>query len=426
MDRISPASAELVVPQNPGRRNLPASPERSEPFVARQPMFDRRMRVAGYELLFRAGFVTDAAVIDDVAATANVMLNVFTEIGPERILGAHPGWINVSREFLLRGLASVAPPGLVGLEILEDQVIDDEFIAAVTELKGQGYRLALDDFEYSPEAEPLLDLVDVVKLDVIALGRASFSDHVKRARRHGLTVLAEKVETHDDHDFCMALGCDLFQGYFYRRPKLFAPARLNANRAALMQVISALHDPYAELQELERLIARDVALSVRLLRYINSAFFGLNCEVTSIGQAVALLGIENLQRWATLTVFASIDGKPAELTITALTRGRFCERAGERIRGAEPSQLFTLGLFSVIEALLDTPIEEVLRSIPFPQQMRDALVAHAGEMGRLIDCVTALEVGDFARADELIPGCARAHTEAMIWAHEAADPLLGN
>ena len=415
------------MPRNRRRRNPPpAPPERSELFVARQPMFDRRMRVAGYELLFRAGFVSEAAVIDDVAATANVMLNVFTEIGPERILGSHPGWINVSRDFLLRGLATVAPPGLVGLEILEDQVIDDEFIASVVELKEQGYQLALDDFEYSPEAEPLLDLVDVVKLDVLALGRERFSEHVTRARRHGLAVLAEKVETHEDHEFCMAAGCDLFQGYFYRRPKLFAPARLNANRAALMQLIAALHDPYAELHELERLIARDVALSVRLLRYINSAFFGLHCEVTSIGQAVALLGIENLQRWATLTVFASIDGKPAELTITALTRGRFCELAGTRIRGAEPSQLFTLGLFSVIEALLDTPIEEVLKSIPFPQQMRDALVAHAGEMGRLLDCVTALEMGDFARADERIPGCARAHTEAMIWANEAADPLLGN
>jgi c-di-GMP phosphodiesterase len=427
MDRISPASAEVVVPRNRRRRPAPtAPPERSELFVARQPMFDRRMRVAGYELLFRAGFVAEAGVIDDVAATANVMLNVFTEIGPERILGPHPGWINVSRDFLLRGLASVAPPGIIGLEILEDQVIDDEFIASVAELKEAGYRLALDDFEYSPEAEPLLALVDVVKLDVLALGRERFSEHVRRARRHGLVVLAEKVETHEDHEYCMAEGCDLFQGYFYRRPKLFAPARLNANRAALMQLIAALHDPYAELQELERLIARDVALSVRLLRYINSAFFGLHCEVTSIGQAVALLGIENLQRWATLTVFASIDGKPAELTITALTRGRFCELAGSRVRGAEPSQLFTLGLFSVIEALLDTPIEEVLKSIPFPQQMRDALVAHVGEMGRLLDCVTALEIGDFGRADELIPGCARAHTEAMIWANEAADPLLVN
>ena len=335
MPPTSPARAELDALGEPPRRARAAP--RSDLFVARQPMFDRRMCVAGYELLFRAGFVHEAAVIDDVAATASVMLNVFNEIGPERLLGPHPGWINVSREFLIRGLVEVAPPGLIGLEILEDQVIDAELITAVEQLKGLGYRLALDDFEYGPEADALLGLVDMVKLDILALGRARFSAHVACARKRGLAVLAEKVETHEDHEYCMAAGCDLFQGYFYRRPKLFTPtpARLDANRAALMQVIAALHDPTAELQDLERLIARDVALSVRLLQYINSAFFGLHCEVTSIGQAIALLGIENLQRWATLTVFASIDGKPAELTITALTRDGSASSPGPRVRGAE-------------------------------------------------------------------------------------------
>jgi c-di-GMP phosphodiesterase len=425
MPRISPDRAELDAPGDQPRRESAAP--RSQLFVARQPIFDRRMRVAGYELLFRAGYVAEAAVIDDVAATASVMLNVFNEIGPERILGSHPGWINVSRDFLIRGLVEVAPPGLIGLEILEDQVIDAELITAVEQLKGLGYRLSLDDFEYSPESEALLRLVDMVKLDILALGPARFSAHVACARRHGLAVLAEKVETHEDHEYCMAAGCDLFQGYFYRRPKLFAatPGRVDANRAALMEVIAALNDSNAELHDLERLIARDVALSVRLLRYINSAFFGLHCEVTSIGQAVTLLGIENLQRWATLTVFASIDGKPAELTITALTRARFCELAGAHIRGVEGSQLFTLGLFSVIEALLDAPIEEVLKSIPFPQQMCDALIEHSGDMGRLIDCVTALETGDFDHAEELMPGCGRSHTDAIIWANDASDPLFG-
>lgn len=383
------------------------------------------MRVAGYELLFRPGIVTDASVTDDVSSTANVMLNVFTEIGPERILGPHPGWINVSREFVLRGFAEVAPPGLVGLEILENQLIDDAFVTAVAGLKEQGYRLSLDDFEYSAAAEPLLEIVDMLKLDIMMLGRPRFEAHVAQARRHGLAVLAEKVETDDDHAFCMAAGCDLFQGYFYRRPKLFAPVRVEANRAALMQLIAALHDPAIELQELEVMIACDVVLSVRLLRYINSAFFGIAREVTSIGQAVALLGIENLKRWATLTVFASIDGKPAELTVTALTRGRFCELAGARMTAAEPSQLFTLGLFSVIEALLDTPIEEVLETIPFPQHMRDALVDHRGRMGRLLDCVNALEMGEFERAAVLVPGCAEAHTAAIVWANDAADPLFG-
>jgi c-di-GMP phosphodiesterase len=179
-----------------------------------------------------------------------------------------------------------------------------------------------------------------------------------------------------------------------------------------------------ELHQLERLVARDVMLSFRLLRYINSAFFGLRCEVSSIAQALALLGIENLKRWATLTIFASIDGKPPELTVTALIRARFCERSGENILAATSSELFTLGLFSVIDALMDTPIEEVLASIPFPEDMRYALIAHSGEMGRLLDCVTALEAGDFDRAQALVPGCGQLYVESIIWANDAADPLF--
>jgi c-di-GMP-related signal transduction protein len=396
----------------------------SEIFVARQPIFDRRMRVAGYELLFREGSEGDAVVVDDVAATATVMLNAFTEIGLERILGSHTGWINVSRELLLGDLAAAAPPGLIGLEILEDQVIDDQLVAAVDELRRQGYRLALDDFQHSLDVERLLPLVDVVKLDIAQLGREGLLEQAAYVRRHGKAVLAEKVETHTDHAYCLNTGCDLFQGYFYRRPELLSHRSIDANRLSLLQLIAALQDPRIELRELERLIARDVVLSFRLLRYINSAFFGLRCEVSSIGQAVALLGIQNLKRWATLTVFTSIEGKPSELTVTALIRARFCELAAARATSATASELFTLGLFSVIDALLDTPIQDLLASIPFPEEMRDALIAHDGEMGELLDCVTALENADFDCAEALMPNCGALHLESIIWANDAADPLF--
>jgi EAL and modified HD-GYP domain-containing signal transduction protein len=398
----------------------------AEVFVARQPIFNRKLEVAGYELLFRGGSVSEALVASSEGATATVVLNSFTEIGLERIVGAHTAWVNVSREFILSGLARTVPPGLVGLEILEDQVIDDSFIAALQSLKEQGYRLALDDFEYGPHAEPLLSLVDVVKLDLLALGRERLARHVELLKPYGVMLLAEKLETRGDHAYCAEIGCDLFQGFFFRQPELVRDRGIAANRLALLQVVSALQDPDVDFSDLEHLIARDVALSFRLLRYINSAFFGLHCEVRSIGHAVALLGVENLRHWATLSVLASIDDKPPELTVTALVRARFCELAGaDRLAEQSPSELFTLGLFSVIDALMDAPIVDVLASIPFPQEMREALITHGGERGELLRCVSALEAADFDEAQATVPNAGELYLEALVWANDAATPLFG-
>ena len=397
----------------------------TEVFVARQPIFNRRLEVAGYELLFRGGPVSEALVSSSEGATATVVLNSFTEIGLERIVGPHTAWVNVSREFVLSGLARTVPPGLVGLEILEDQVIDDRFTDALRALKTQGYRIALDDFEYTQGAESLLGLVDVVKLDMLRLGRERLAWHVERLRPYGMALLAEKLETRADHAYCADVGCDLFQGFFFRQPELVRDRGIAANRLSLLQVVAALQDPAVDFTELEHLISRDIALSFRLLRYINSAFFGLHCEVRSIGHALTLLGVENLRHWATLSVLASIDDKPPELTVTALVRARFCELASEQVPSATPGEMFTLGLFSVIDALMDAPIVDVLASIPFPQEMREALIAHGGQSGMLLECVNALEAADFDQAQAIVPNAGELYLESLVWANDAAAPLFG-
>jgi EAL and modified HD-GYP domain-containing signal transduction protein len=395
-----------------------------EVFVARQPIFDRHLNVAGYELLFRGGEARSALVSDSEGATASVVLSSFTEIGLEKIVGSNPAWVNVSREFVLEGLARTMPPKVVGLEILEDELLDERFVHALIELKRLGYRLALDDFQYSVSAERLLGLVDVVKLDVLALGREGLAREVERLKPYAMTLLAEKVESHEDHAYCAELGFELFQGFFFCRPELLHNRGIVANRASMLEVVAALQDPSVQLHRVEQMISRDVGLSFRLLRYINSAFFGLRFEISSIGQALALLGLENLKRWATLTVLASVDGKPPELTVTALVRARFCERAGRLLPGPRPGELFTLGLFSVIDALMDAPIEDVVKLIPFPPDMREALTERRGEKGALLQCVTALEAGDFDRAQKLVAGAGDHYVEALIWATDAAGPLF--
>jgi len=397
-------------------------------YVARQPIFDRRMRVVGYELLFRDSTANSANVQDQEAATARVVLNSLTEIGLKRIVGARGAWIKVPRELMDRGLVALLPRRAV-VEIMKGQVGDAETAATVAELKREGRRVALDHYRFSPEAEALLELVDVAKLDLIDLGREGFIAELARLKRYGVTVLAERVENQQDHAFCREAGCELFQGYFFCRPEVMHGRRIDASRLAVLELLTVLEDPSVELSDLQNRIAIDVRLSVRLLRFINSAFFGLAQPVRSIAQAIALLGVENLRRWAALTLFAGVAGKPTELTVTALTRARFCQLAGdhigvERLGGANGNELFTVGLFSVLDALMDAPIEYALAGIPLAPDIRDALIHHHGPMGQLLDCLMALQEADFERAEALFAPAGPIYMSALAWADETAAPLF--
>jgi EAL and modified HD-GYP domain-containing signal transduction protein len=236
-------------------------------------------------------------------------------------------------------------------------------------------------------------------------------------------VLAEKVETKEAHKYCLALGCDLFQGFFYQEPELLRQRRIELTAGSMLQVISALQNSQLQFDELEPLIAHDLPLSLRLLRYINSAFFSLRHEVTSVRQALVLLGMENVRRWATLTVMGSIEGKTPELTSTALIRARFCELAGVA-SGMDGPGLFTIGMFSLIDAMLDLSLEEVTEELPFPNEMRVALLRHAGPMGRVLDAATSLEGGYFGDAKLLVPNAGELYVESLLWAQRASGALF--
>lgn len=393
-------------------------------FIARQPIFDRKLDVVGYELLFRGrGYAGDGLSDDPERATATVVLNSFTELELKRIVGHKTAWVNVGRDFVVDGLAQAIPAGLGGLEVSEAERFDEELVDALCELKVQGYRLALDGFGPESGAASALDLFDVVKLNVIELGHDGLSHAMQRLEGQDCQVLAHRVATHPDHEFCVELGCDLFQGYFFCQPAVVGTRSISANRLALLQVVAALQRPDVELSDVEQLIARDVALSFRMLRYVNSAFFGVRSEVRSIGHALALLGLENARRWATLSVLASVDDKPTELTLTALTRARFCELAGEELGLASGAELFTLGLFSVIDALMDTPMQDVVESLPLADDMREALVHRSGPLGELLDAAAAREQGE--SGGTIVPHADELYLRAVIWANTAAESLFG-
>jgi c-di-GMP phosphodiesterase len=398
-------------------------------FIARQPIFNHKLNVVGYELLFRGrGYAADALIDDAERATATVVLNTLTELDMDRIVAGKTAWVNVSREFVLGDLIQAVPPSVVGLEIPETESFDDEMVEALGDLKRAGYKLALDDFRYREGSDAVLELLDVVKLSMPELGRQQMRELAARLRKDGGfsgKILADKLGTRPDHEVCIAAGYDQFQGYFFCRPAVVGTRGISANRLALLQVVGALNDPAIELSEIEQLVARDVALSFRLLRYVNSAYFGLRGDVRSIGQALALLGLENVRRWATLSTLATIDNKPTELTLTALIRARFCELAGAHRGIGSSAELFTLGLFSVIDGMMDAPMHDVVASLPLAEDMREALVSRQGQMGQLLNCVTELETGEDGPAIGFIGDAGDIYLEALMWANSASESLFG-
>ncbi|HLI59622.1 MAG TPA: EAL domain-containing protein [Solirubrobacteraceae bacterium] len=394
----------------------------SHAYVARQPIFDRDREVVGYELLFRDSPAAAASIADDRAATGRVVLDTLTELGLDHVVGSKLAWINVSRDFLLDGLVGALPVERVALEILEDQTVDDELIRAVVAAREQGFQIALDDFALGAGGDRLLHHVDVIKLDMMALGRDGLADHVRRLRHLDVELLAEKVETPEDHAFARDLGCHRFQGFFYRRPELLSRRRIDVGRTSLMRLICRLQDPATTLEEIQREVSHDIGLSVRLLRYINSAAIGIGHEVSSVARAVTLLGPGRLRRWAALTAFAGLARERSELTRTALVRGRLCELCDEG-QVSSGAQRFTLGLFSVMDALTDATLEDALDAVPFPPDMRAALLEHTGPMGRLLGAVIALEEGAFERAEALAPLSGPHYIDALAWADETVAAL---
>ncbi len=371
----------------------------SEALIGRQPIYDRRLGVVGYELLFRrAG--EGQAVVDGNQATSQVIVNTFIEIGLDVLVGEHLAFINFTADLLLASDRLTLPPDRVVIEVLEDVEARPEIVDRLQALAARGYTIALDDVvAYDAALEPLLDVAQVVKVDVLATDRARLPGLVDRLRRRGRRLIAEKVETQQDFDALRALGFDYFQGYFFARPDLVRQHRSPGNRAALLFLLAKLQDREVDFRELERIIAWDVTLSYKLLRFINSAYYALPSRVDSIRQAIALLGTRTVATWVTLLVMAGVDDKPRELMTTALVRATMCERLG-RARGADdPDRFFMVGLLSVLDALLDQPMAAIVASLPLADDVAGALVAREGSLGEALVSTLAYERGQWERLD---------------------------
>ena len=394
--------------------------------VARQPILDAQLRVVGYELLVRRPGARPAQVVDSQAATSNVIVDSFMEIGLDELVGEHLAYLNVSREFLMSVRPLPLPPDRVVIELLENQVIDEELLTVLRELVADGFTIALDDFRYTPEAEPLLDLARIVKLDVLALDEDELLDQVAmlRRRRPRLSLLAEKVETRADFDRCRILGFDAFQGYFFARPSLTHGRGVPTQCLGALGAVASLNT-VEDFDDLERIITRDVGLSLRLLRYANSAYVFLPRRVGSVREALVMLGARQVRRWATVVVLAGSPDAPHVLLVTGLIRAKMCQLLSGAGDEQSADRFFTVGLFSVVDALVDAPMGEVLATLPFSEDIVTALQQHHGPSGELLGSVLAYEHGDFEAVAEPAPSPGRptfasAYRDAVTWADGTA------
>lgn len=394
-------------------------------FIGRQAIYDKKLKVSAYELLSRSNTKHNEAFVGEHNAnhaTTLVMLNALTEIGLPQLVGEHPAFINFTYDFLTDEYKIPDLHNQIVLEILEDVEVTDELIAAVKKLSKSGYMIALDDFIFHEKMLPLVEIADIIKIDIIQLDEQGIREHVAKLKPYNVRLLAEKVETQEEYELCKELDFDYFQGYFFCEPKIVEGQRAPANRATIINLLAQLQNPEVHIEALEELISQDLALSYRLLKYINSAAFALSREVHSIHHAIVMLGLNTIRSLANLMLMSNIDDKPHDLLVIAIVRARMCEELSLHINKKIKDTYFTVGLFSVIDVLMDSSMEDIVSQLPLSSEITDALLEQEGVIGEALKCCIAFERADwdnvqFQDLDEQT--IQDAYFNAVIWSNDA-------
>lgn len=362
-------------------------------FVGRQPIFNQRIEVIAYELLFRGNTKDNhAMILGGDTASAQVMMNVFGEMGLTDILGEHKGFINFTEGLLLRENRPFFPKRKIVIEVLEDVEVTPKLIHALRLLKEDGFIIALDDYVFNPKLEPLEEFADIIKVDIMAVGPKQMVTHSQRLKQKGIKLLAEKVETRQQFEFCLKLGFDYFQGYFFAKPTIIEGKRLPQNKLTVLELLSSVYDPDIDMHKLSDIIGKDVSLSQKLLKFVAETS-GPNVKISSIHDAVLRFGLNRLKSWASMLVLSGVDDKPVELFITALTRAKFCELVAQKLKQQMIERYFTVGLFSCLDAVMDTSMNELLAKLGLEQDIEAALLRGEGDLGISLNLVKGLERG---------------------------------
>lgn len=362
-------------------------------YIARQPILNREQETYGYEMLFRSGPENFFHCDDpDLASCQTIDLSLL--MGSAALTGPHPAFINCTRNILLRDIITLLPRDRVVIEVLENMPADEEVIAACDRLLRSGYLIALDDYVPTPDTMRLLPFASMVKVDFLASDAARQAAVAAEMRRRGIRLVAEKVETREQFQFALSLGYHYFQGYFFCKPQSLQMQDIPCSKLSYVQVLSIANREGYDVDALERAILREPSLCYRLLRYLNSAAFGL-FPIRSIRHALSLLGQREIRKWISIVMAISISGdRPSELISCTLTRARVCE-AFATASGDDSSGAFMVGIMSLMDAILDCPMDVVIAQLPLTPQCKDALRGGDDSLGKLLRLAICCERGEW-------------------------------
>jgi EAL and modified HD-GYP domain-containing signal transduction protein len=393
-------------------------------YMARQPILDLRGQVHGYELLFRAG--PEAAFRGDGDLATRTVLDNTVLFGIEKLTCGLSAFVNCTMESLTGNLVHILPPSSTVLEILETLEPTPELIECCSSLKEAGYRIALDDFVWKPEAAGLVALADYIKVDFIETRPYKREELLKRLRGKKIKFIAEKVETLEDHQQACKEGFTLFQGYYFCRPVLLKNRKIPANRFSYIRILQLLHDDPLDLGELGLLVKQDASLTYRLLRLVNSPVSAIRQEVSSIESALVVVGEDTFRRIATLAIASELNaGRPPEILRMAFVRARFCEQAAE-LCGLGSTEQYLLGMVSLFPAILHIAMPELVRALPLRDGIREALLGVPCLESSLLAWAEARERADWEKSETIASSnglsqveLIRCYGEAMLWAEAA-------
>jgi EAL and modified HD-GYP domain-containing signal transduction protein len=404
-----------------------APAKQGQVFVARQPILNRDRRVYGYELLFRPPVSEETNAALDQSA-AKVISDALLAIGLDTLTDGRQAFVNVSRRLLLGGVPNVLPPDRVVLSLGADIEADKEVLEACQDLKQKGYALAIDDFVPNEWTADLVPLASFIKVDFLSVADADTRSRiVKTQGPQGPMLIAKAIETMDTFEHAVKEGYSYFQGFFFGRPLITLGREVPGQQVANLRLMRALYNPELTVHQLEELIKHDASLCYRILRTVNSATYMLQQPVQSIRQALVLLGRDTVRRWASLWALAGLSEKAhSELVIMSTVRGRCCELLAGRMGGEDAAgEGFLAGMCSLLDAILERPMKDVLRDLPLAPETQAALLGEDNQTRRLLDCVIAYENGQWERCGQLavlagadITQLPAAYAQALKWSHE--------
>lgn len=367
-------------------------------YVARQPIFKKNKTIYGYELLFRGGmdnYFPDN--IDGDTATSKLLSDSFLTMGIEKITGENLAFVNFTQDLLVNRVPLLFPREKMVVEVLEDVKPDADVIKVCEEFKNKGYGIALDDFFYTSSLDELVSHANIIKFDLRATPFDQIEEWIQKLPKNGPDLLAEKVETYDEFQQAVDMGFRYFQGYFFSKPEVIRGKDISSSPMLMLQIMAEANKKDFKFEKLENIISKDVSITYKLFRTINSTYYSTVNKVTSVRQAIVMLGEKGIRRFVSLLAMAKLAvGKPDELVRTSIVRARFCEVIGEKNGSREsPSELFVLGLFSLIDAILDDNMHKLLEKLPLSGAIKTALTKGEGAFSDYLKLAVSYETGDW-------------------------------